>query len=90
MKDLVKYPMPDANAAVNLIKEYITKELGCSTDCASSTFCSVITLRGSYHGFPSMMLCIQYPDYYEDIGYASIAPLDLYSQVVNLLKRILV
>lgn len=83
MKDLVKYLTPDQALAdaVNLI-QYVTKELGCSTDRVSSTYCPVITFGGSYPGFLSAMLRFRYPDYV-DIGYASSAPLDLYSQVVN-------
>lgn len=83
VKDLVKYLTPDQALAdaVNLI-QYVSEELGCSTDRSSSKYCPVITFGGSYPGFLSAMLRFRYPDYV-DIGYASSAPLDLYSQVVN-------
>lgn len=83
VKELMKYLTPDQAAAdaVNLI-QYVREELGCSTDRTSREYCPVITFGGSYPGFLSFLLRFLYDDYI-DIGYASSAPLELYSQVVN-------
>ena len=55
------------------------KELGCSPDRSSKHYCPVITVGGSYPGFLSAMMRFVHPDVI-DIGYASSAPLHLYSQ----------
>lgn len=83
VKDLVKYLTPDQALAdaVNMIQT-VRDELGCSTDPTSKKYCPVITFGGSYPGFLSAMLRFRYGDYV-DIGYASSAPLELYSQVAN-------
>lgn len=83
IEELVKYLTPDQALAdaVNII-QYVRDELGCSKDPTSKSYCPVITFGGSYPGFLSAMLRYRYGDYV-DIGYASSAPLQLYSQVVN-------
>jgi hypothetical protein len=58
------------------------KELGCSLDRSSERYCPVITVGGSYPGFLSAMMRFVHPDVI-DIGYASSAPLHLYSQELD-------
>jgi hypothetical protein len=83
VEELMKYLTPEQALAdaVNLI-QFVQEELGCSRTRTSKNYCPVISFGGSYPGFLSFMLRFVYPDYV-DIGYASSAPLDLYSQVVN-------
>jgi pimeloyl-ACP methyl ester carboxylesterase len=61
--------------------EYKRKQLGCGNK-GTKSYCPVVTVGGSYPGFLSALLRIVYPDVV-DIGYASSAPLHLYSHRVN-------
>jgi hypothetical protein len=58
------------------------KELGCSTNRSSKHYCPVISVGGSYPGFLSAMFRFVHSDVI-DIGYASSAPLHLYSQELD-------
>ena len=62
-----------------ITQHYRYKELGCSADKSSKHYCPVISVGGSYPGFLSAMMRLVHPDIV-DIGYASSAPLLLYSQ----------
>ena len=81
--ELVKYLTPDQALAdaINLL-QMLREELGCSNDPTSKKYCPVITFGGSYPGFLSTMMRFRFPDYV-DIAYASSAPLELYSQLVD-------
>ena len=61
---------------VQLIQWY-RQSKGCSMDKNSHKYCPVITVGGSYPGFLSAMMRLDYPDVV-DIAYASSAPLNLY------------
>lgn len=54
------------------------KRLGCSNDKTSKDYCPVISVGGSYPGFLSAVMRLHFPEVI-DIGYASSAPLLLYS-----------
>ena len=60
------------------IVEFYQQELGCSKDKHSPEYCPVISVGGSYPGFLSAIMRLHYSDVV-DIGYASSAPLLLYS-----------
>jgi pimeloyl-ACP methyl ester carboxylesterase len=59
------------------IIRYEQKRLGCEEIKTSAKYCPVITVGGSYPGFLSAMMRLNYPDII-DIAYASSAPLKLY------------
>lgn len=60
------------------IIRHVQVKLGCSIhNKTSSSYCPVITIGGSYPGFLSAMMRLNYPSVV-DIGYASSAPLKLY------------
>jgi pimeloyl-ACP methyl ester carboxylesterase len=62
---------------IRLIK-HVQVKLGCAVhDRMSSNYCPVITIGGSYPGFLSAMMRLNYPNVV-DIAYASSAPLKLY------------
>ncbi|GKY97945.1 hypothetical protein MPSEU_000752500 [Mayamaea pseudoterrestris] len=63
---------------IQLIQWYRLSK-GCSLDKNSPKYCPVITVAGSYPGFLSALMRLNYPDIV-DIGYASSAPLTLYGQ----------
>eukprot|EP00537_Pseudo-nitzschia_pungens_P003239 CAMPEP_0172359308 /NCGR_PEP_ID=MMETSP1060-20121228/3514_1 /TAXON_ID=37318 /ORGANISM="Pseudo-nitzschia pungens, Strain cf. cingulata" /LENGTH=599 /DNA_ID=CAMNT_0013080889 /DNA_START=251 /DNA_END=2050 /DNA_ORIENTATION=- len=81
--DMMRYLSPDQalEDAVQLI-QHIRKKLGCDPARTHPGYCPVITFGGSYPGFLSAMLRFRYPDLV-DAAYASSAPLDLYSQLVD-------
>ena len=54
------------------------ERLGCSNDRTSKHYCPVISVGGSYPGFLSAVMRLHFPEVI-DIGYASSAPLLLYS-----------
>ena len=62
-----------------IAQHYRYKVLGCSADKLSKHYCPVISVGGSYPGFLSAMMRLVHPEIV-DIGYASSAPLLLYSQ----------
>ena len=62
---------------LTIVQSYQEK-LGCSQDKNSPQYCPVISVGGSYPGFLSAIMRLHYPDVV-DIGYASSAPLLLYS-----------
>ncbi|CAB9501148.1 Lysosomal Pro-X carboxypeptidase [Seminavis robusta] len=62
---------------ITIVKTYQEK-LGCSPHKHSKHYCPVISVGGSYPGFLSAVMRLHYPDTI-DIGYASSAPLLLYS-----------
>jgi len=64
------------------IVQHYRKKLGCSMEKGPKDYCPVITVGGSYPGFLSAMMRFLYPQYI-DIGYASSAPLKLYSHQVD-------
>ena len=80
---MIQYLTPDQalQDILNLV-EYVRSELGCNPEPTSEEYCPVITFGGSYPGFLSTMLRFRFPDII-DIGYASSAPLYLYSQKVD-------
>ena len=63
---------------MQLVNHY-RRKLGCSTRRGSRKYCPVIAVGGSYPGFLAAMLRFLYPEDV-DIGYASSAPLLLYSK----------
>ena len=77
--DLKKY-----HTAHQAMKDHITivktyqEALGCSENKNSRHYCPVISVGGSYPGFLSAIMRLHYDDVI-DIGYASSAPLWLYS-----------
>ena len=65
------------------IIRHVQVKLGCSLhNKTSSSYCPVITIGGSYPGFLSAMMRLNYPSVV-DIGYASSAPLKLYEHSPN-------
>lgn len=66
--------------SVNLI-QWKAKQLGCGPR-GTPEYCPVLTVGGSYPGFLAGLLRILYPEVI-DIGYASSAPLNLYSHDVD-------
>jgi hypothetical protein len=72
------------NALADAIRflEYKLTEHKCSKDPTSKQYCPVITVGASYPGFMAALLRILYPDLV-DIGYASSAPLYLYTLDVD-------
>ena len=58
--------------------QHVQVKLGCAVhDRMSTNYCPVITIGGSYPGFLSAMMRLNYPNVV-DIAYASSAPLKLY------------
>ncbi len=81
--DLVQYLTPEQAIADYLrLLKHIKEELGCSPDRKSKNYCPVVTIGASYPGFLSTMMRVLHPDEI-DIGYASSAPLHIYSQTVD-------
>ena len=61
-----------------LLIRHVQVKLGCAIhDKTSPNYCPVVTIGGSYPGFLSAMMRLNYPKVV-DVGYASSAPLKLY------------
>jgi len=60
------------------IVQHFQEEFACSKDKSSPDYCPVMAVGGSYPGFISAIMRLHYSDIV-DIGYASSAPLKLYS-----------
>eukprot|EP00978_Attheya_sp_CCMP212_P012735 scaffold31863_cov37-Attheya_sp.AAC.4 len=80
LKELLT-PQQAIEDAVRLLRHIQTDKLGCSMDRSSPLYCPVITVGGSYPGFLAAMMRFVHPEAV-DIGYASSAPLMLYSHLV--------
>lgn len=77
--DLLKlFTVKQAIADFLAIVQAYQQEFGCATDKTSPNYCPVMTVGGSYPGFLSAIMRLRYP-HIVDIGYASSAPLLLYS-----------